>query len=134
MNANRLALLVAAAFLAAPAAVRAEEHMQPGLWQVTATVELPGLPSPGPTTQTECVSQADAEGDGLPPIEKGACRVTDLKRSGSKVTWSLDCGQVGKGEGEIVYRSSTEYEGWMKLETAGTVVRTTLHAKRVGGC
>jgi len=134
MNAYRLALLLSAASLAAPAVVRAEEHLQPGLWQVTATVDLPGLASPGPTTQTECVSQADAEADGLPTLEKGGCRVTDLKRSGSKVTWNLDCGPVGKGQGEIVYRSSTEYEGWMKLETAGTVVRTTLHAKRVGGC
>jgi hypothetical protein len=43
----------------------------------------------------------------------------------------LYCGQLGKGEGKIVYRSPSAYDGWMKLETGGTIVRTTIRAGRV---
>ena len=74
------------------------------------------------------------DADPAPEIDKGACRVTDTRRSGDKVTWKLDCGQVGKGEGEVVYRSPTAYEGWMKLETGGRVVRSTIRARRLSGC
>ena len=62
--------------LATPTFVPAGERMQPGLWEVTATVELPGVGSPAPTTQTECLSQKDVDADSVPEIEKGACRVT----------------------------------------------------------
>ena len=128
-----LAVVVTATSFTMPAVVRGADRMQPGLWEITATVELPGV-SPGPTTQTECLSQKDVDADPMPEIDKGACRATDARRSGDKVTWKLDCGQLGKGEGEVVYRSSTSYEGWQTLVTAGAVVKTIIRARRVGGC
>lgn len=126
--------IIASLSLGTPTLVRGAERMQPGLWEVTVTVELPGMASPPPTTQTECLSQKDVDADPVPEIDKGACRVKDARRSGDRVTWKLDCGQVGKGEGELVYRSPTTYEGWMKLETGGTVVRSSIRARRVSGC
>ena len=120
--------------LALPCRGLARERMQPGLWEVTAVVDLPGEPSPSPTTQTECLSPKDVDSDPVPQMDKGACRVTDILRSGDKVTWKVDCGQLGKGEGEIVYESPTAYQGWMKLEAGGTVVRTAIRARRLGGC
>ena len=134
MGAHRLAVVATALALATPAVVLAGEGMQPGLWEVTATVALPGVPSPTPTTQTECLSQDDVDKGPLPEIDKGACRATDVRRSGEKVTWKLDCGPIGKGEGEIVSRSPTSYDGWMKLETGGTVVKTTISARRLRAC
>ena len=134
MSINRVAMIITALSVAAPAAARAGGHMQPGLWEVTATVELPGVAPPTPTVQTECLSQQDVDADPVPEIDKGACRVTGIGRSGDKVTWKIDCGQLGKGEGEVVNRSPTAYEGWMKLETGGTVVRTTIRAQRLRGC
>ncbi len=134
MRLNRPALIAIALSIATPALVSAAERMQPGLWEVTATVELPGTQSPAPTTQTECLSQKDVDADPAPVLDTRGCRVTDARRSGDKVTWKLDCGQVGKGEGEIVYRSPTACEGWMTLETGGTVVRTTIRARRIGAC
>ncbi|HET6437248.1 MAG TPA: DUF3617 family protein [Anaeromyxobacter sp.] len=131
---NRLALLAAAISLARPWPAAAGERLRAGLWEVTATVELPGAGSPAPTKQTECLSQEDVEADRVPEIAQGVCRVTDARRSGDKVTWKLDCGSLGKGEGEIVYRSPTSYDGWMKLETAGAVVRTTIQARRLRDC
>ncbi len=136
MSANRFGPMIAALALAlaAPGAVQAGGRVQPGRWEVTATVELPGVASPAPTTQVECLSQQDVDADPAPGLEQGACRVTDVVRSGDRVTWKLDCGPAGKGGGEVVYESPTAYSGWMTLESGGAVVRTTLHARRLGGC
>jgi Protein of unknown function (DUF3617) len=117
-----------------PPAARAAERLQPGLWEVTASVELPGVPAPSLTTQTECLSQKDVDADPVPELDKGACRASQIRRSGDQVTWKLDCGPLGRGEGQVVYKSSTAYEGWMTLSSAGTALRTTIRARRVGEC
>jgi len=135
MKTNRHApMLAAVLLLAAPALGAARGRMEPGLWEVTATVELPGVGSPPPTIQTECLSQKDVDADPVPEIDRGTCHVTDIVRSGDRVTWKVDCGTLGKGEGELVYENPTAYQGWMKLDASGTVVRTTLRARRLGGC
>jgi len=134
MNPIPLALALLELILA-PLPARPAERVQPGLWEVTATVELPGAATPAPpSTQTECLSQHDVDAELVPELAKGGCRVTDARRSGDRVTWKLDCGALGKGEGEVVYQGPTAYQGWMRLETGGTTVRTTIRAKRVGGC
>jgi hypothetical protein len=134
MSANRLAAIVAVLSLATPAVVWPAERLQPGLWEVTSTTDLPGSTLPPLTTQTECLSQKDVDADPVPEIDRGACRVTDIVRSGDRITWKVDCGPLGKGEGEVVYRSPTAYEGFMKLDTGGTVVQTAIRARRLGGC
>jgi hypothetical protein len=134
MRTHRFAAVATGLCLAVPTAAGAANRPQAGLWEVTATVELPGVKSPAPTTQTECLSQSDVEADPAPGLQQGACRATDVRRSGDKVTWKLDCGDIGKGEGEVVYQSPTSYEGWMRLETMGTAVRTTIHARRLDKC
>jgi hypothetical protein len=134
MTSTRFGFAVLALILA-PLPARPADRVQPGLWEVTATVELPGAATPlPPTTQTACLSQHDVDAELVPELAKGGCRVSDARRSGDKVTWKLDCGPAGKGQGEIVYQGPTAYQGWMTLETGGTVVRTTIRAKRVGGC
>jgi hypothetical protein len=134
--ATRLALAALLVALAAPAASDGARG-QPGLWEITATVELPGqaLPLP-PTTQTECLSQADLDADPAPVIDRGACRATDVRRSGDTVTWKVACDGAagGTGEGEITFRGPAAYDGSMVMELAGTRVRTTLRARRVGDC
>ena len=111
--------------------------MQPGLWEVTATVEVAGLNGAlPPTTQTECLTQKDVDSDPVPEFDKAACRASDVHRSGGKITWVVVCSGAltGKGRGEIQYRSATAYDGAMTLETEGMVLRTTLRARRIGGC
>jgi hypothetical protein len=127
------ALVLALAVPASPDGSRA----QAGLWEITATVELPGqqgaLP---PSTETECLSQADLDADPAPTLDKGTCRARDVRRAGDKVTWKISCeGLVtGSGEGEISYRSPTAYDGWVVMELGGARVRTTLTARRLGAC
>jgi len=133
---HRALALAFALLLTLPPLASAAERAQPGLWEVSVQVELPGVSPPPPTTQTECLSQKDVEADPVPSLDKGACRATDVRRSGDKVTWKVVCeGPLpGRGEGEITYQSPTAYDGWMTLETGGAVVRATLKARRLGGC
>jgi len=137
MNAT-LRLATGSLLLFAALDVRSDEgHGEPGLWEITAQVEIPGqqaaLP---PSTETECLSQADLDAEPATTLDRGACRATDVQRSGNKVTWTITCDSPvsGKGKGEIAYRSSTEYAGAVTMEIAGTTVRTTVKAKRVGAC
>jgi hypothetical protein len=133
---RRFAALLTAA-LSVPIPAGAAEHVQAGLWEITATTELPGVAlALPPVSQTECLSQKDVEADPVPALDKGACRASDIKRSGGRVTWKLVCegAQAGTGRGEIVYESPTSYRGWMTLDTGGTSVKVAIRARRIGAC
>ena len=134
---NRTALLISFLFMGMPVAASAAEQMQAGMWEVSVSVEMPGMAMPmPPTTQTQCMTKEEANADPVPSLDKGACRATDIRRSGNKVAWKLTCSGTppGRGEGEITYQSPTGYDGWMTLETGGITVRTKISARRIGGC
>ena len=134
---RRAAAVLLALAAAAPLGALAGERMQPGLWEVTATVEVQGMDAPmPPATQTECLSQADLDEDPASTVDKGLCRATDVRRSGDTVSFELDCGGAtpGRGQGQIVYRSPTSYDGWLKMDLGGARLRTTQRARRLGPC
>lgn len=131
-------LLVLTTVLAAPLSARAAEpsQMRPGLWEVTVTMEMPGMPFKMPPTVTQqCVTPQEAQEKGVPPQGKD-CAVTDMKRSGNRVTWKVACtGQTpGKGEGEVVFSGPDAYAGKMRLETGGMAMSTAYRARRLGDC
>ena len=134
---NRTAFLVSILLMGMPGAATAADQMQAGMWEVSVSVEMPGMAMPmPPTTQTQCMTKEEANADPVPSLDKGACRATDIRRSGNKVTWKLICSGTpsGRGDGEITYQGPTAYDGWMTLETSGVTVRTKISARRIGGC
>jgi len=139
LDLRRLAAAVATALAllapALPSTARAGDKVQAGRWEITATAELPGTPAI-PTTQVECLSQADVDADPVPELDRGACRAKNVSRSGNRVSWTLVCSGAlnGTGRGEIVYQGPTAYSGWMTLEAGGTTMKVTLRARRLGGC
>lgn len=124
-------LLPATVFGAAPG-------MKEGLWEITTTMEMPGMPfQPPPTTMTHCYTKADLKDKkGIVPKQEGDCKITDLKQSASRVTWKVVCSgeNKGTGEGEIVFKGATAYEGTMKLDMQGMKATTRYKAKRIGDC
>lgn len=131
-------LLVLTAVLVLPPSARAAapSQMRAGLWEITVTMEMPGMPFKMPPTVTQqCVTPQEAQEQGVPPQAKD-CTVTDVKRSGNKVTWKVLCtGQTpGKGEGEVVFSGPDAYAGKMKLETGGMAMSTAYKARRLGAC
>jgi hypothetical protein len=126
-------LLSSIALLAGASRPQARETPRAGSWEITVDLSAPGM-TLAPSSQTECLSQADVEADPVPDLEKGVCRATNIQRSGDRVSWDLTCGDQGSGKGEVTYTSPTSYDGWMTLELAGTAVRARIRARRVGDC
>lgn len=133
-----LALLLAAA-AATPALAADAPQMSPGMWEIVATMEMPGLPFKiPPQTVKHCYTKeelAKAESSAVPEPGKD-CKLTEQKRVGNKLTWKVVCTgkSPGTGEGEIVFASSQAYDGTMKMETGGRTMTTRYAAKRVGDC
>ena len=128
-------LLLAAGLMGSGGAMAADTMMKPGLWEITTKTEMPGMPfQPPPMTVQHCYTAQDVKEQPVPKDEQ--CKVTDLKTSGSKVSWKVECkGEAaGKGEGQITYQGDSAYEGWTKMQTQGMTVSMQYKAKRLGDC
>lgn len=122
-------------FLILPAAAPAAETMKPGLWEITASIEMPGLPfQPPPQTMRHCYTAEDVKQEPVPADEN--CRVTEFKSVGNKITWKLECtGEMaGTGEGEIIFQGDSSYEGKATLQAQGMRLTTKYKGKRLGEC
>jgi hypothetical protein len=124
-------LLIPATLFAAPS------PMQEGLWEISTTMNMPGIPKMPPSKVTHCYTKEDLKDNKKAvPQQKGDCKITDMKSSGNKVTWKMVCTgeNKSKGEGEIIYKGATAYEGSMKMETQGMVMTNKYKARRIGDC
>lgn len=112
--------------------------MKEGLWEITSSMEMPGMPfKPAPVTITHCYSKEDVKNNKeVIPKQEGKCSITEMKQSGSKISWKMTCTgeNPGKGEGEIVFKGDTAYEGYQKLAMQGMKMTSRFKAKRIGNC
>ena len=125
-------LLLPATLFAAPS------PMQEGLWEISTAMNMPGMPYKIPPTKvTHCYTKEELKDNKkVVPQQKNDCKITDMTNSGSKVTWKMVCTgkNASKGEGEIIYKGATAYEGSMKMETQGMVMTSKYKARRLGDC
>lgn len=118
-----------------PVLAPAADMMKPGLWEITTSMEMPGMPfQPPPSTVRHCYTPEEVKAQPVPGDEQ--CKVTDLKSSGNKTSWKFVCtGEAAsKGEGEITYRGDSAYEGKSRMETEGMTMNMKYKAKRLGDC
>lgn len=112
--------------------------MKEGLWEITTTTEMTGMPiKPAPVTITHCYTKEDVKSSKeVIPKQQGNCTITDMKQSGSKITWKMICTgeNAGKGEGEMVFKGDTAYEGYQKFTMQGMKMTSRYKAKRIGNC
>lgn len=130
-----LGVMLAVSPLVLSSTAIAADAMKPGLWEVSTTMEMPGMPyQPPPQTVRHCYTAQEVKEDPVP--KDNNCKVTDLKSSANKVTWKVECkGEMaGKGEGQIVYQGDSAYEGWTKMQTQGMNMSMKYKAKRLGEC
>jgi len=110
-------------------------NMQEGLWEITTTVEMTGVPAGmiKPQTFTTCLSKTD-----YVPKEKAAtdCTMKDVKTDGDTVTWTMVC-KDSTMKGRITYAGAT-YDGametTMKQDGRDMTVKTTMKGKHLGPC
>lgn len=123
-------------FLAAAAGPASSQEMQPGLWEITARMEMAGMAMP-PTTVQQCIRDASPESV-VPQMPN--CTVTSRSASGNTVRWSVRCQEGGMnmtGNGEMTLQGTTS-DGVlnMTLDQGGQRQQMTQRytGRRVGTC
>lgn len=130
-------ILTAAVFLlAAPALTLAADTMREGLWEISSQVEMPGMPMKiPPTVMKHCYTKADVADRKKLIARENDCKVTDMKTSGNKVTWTMKC--TGRNAatmtGETVFGKDS-YASVMHMKAQGHNMTTKVKGKRLGDC
>ncbi len=122
--------------LVIPVACNAAETMRDGYWELTTTMEMPGMPMKmPPTTIKHCYTKEDVKDQKKAISTNKDCTVVDFKESGNKITWKMKCtGQsAGESSGVTVFNGNS-YESTMKMQTQGQSMDMTVKAKRLGTC
>jgi len=138
MKIRIICAILSGAFIIPIAASAAGGGMKEGLWEITTSMDMPGMPfQPAPTKVTRCYTKEDLKDDSkVIPKQEGDCKITDMKHTGNKVSWKMVCTgkSKGKGHGEIVYKGDTAYDGTMKFEMEKMEVTSRYKARRIGAC
>ncbi len=129
--------LVTASLLLATSAALATE-MQPGLWEITANMEMNGMKMPGGKNRI-CYNKADVADTQKMVPKDSKCQVSDVKQEGSRVSWKMECKgpEAMSGSGSVTF-AATSYTGDMQIQmqSAGQAMqmRQQYSGKRVGDC
>jgi len=114
----------------------AADSMRDGYWEMTTTMDIPGMPMKmAPTKVKHCYTKEDVKDQKKTINTDKNCTVTDFKQSGNKVTWKMKCtGQnAGTMSGETVFMGDA-YDSTMKMQTQGQTMNMRVKAKRLGTC
>lgn len=124
-----------------PAHALAAGGMQPGLWELSLTVDVNGRAETIPAAR-ECVSQADIDsGNRTLPRPDGNCTLSKVERSADRATYELACIKdtfTTQGKADIRF-GGDRYDGKVDLTVtekggASAPFVMTIAAKRIGEC
>lgn len=110
-------------------------NMQDGLWEITTTMEMKGMPAEmmKPMTHTTCLTQKDSFPE---KPQKSDCKMTSSNPQSDTVSWTVTCpNSVSKGR--ITY-SGTTFEGTTETTAAQDGqkmhMKSRMKGKRIGPC
>ena len=115
--------------------------VEPGLWKMTSTVNMPMLPQPRVTTVTECMEKSEITmdevgGEGMDPN----CTFDMAQVDGNTMKWSVDCpveGGTSHGEWQATSGGDTVTgEGSLTMSFQGQTMEMTMawEVQRIGAC
>ena len=115
--------------------------VEPGLWKMTSTVNMPMLPQPRVTTVTECMEKSEITmdevgGEGMDPN----CTFDMAQVDGNTMKWSVDCpveGGTSHGEWQATSGGDTVTgEGSLTMSFQGQTMEMTMawEGQRIGAC
>ena len=83
MKIRIICAILSGAFIIPGAASAAGGGMKEGLWEITTSMDMPGMPfQPAPTKVTRCYTKEDLKDDSkVIPKQEGDCKITDATRS-----------------------------------------------------
>lgn len=124
-------------YTALPVPVMASPNIQPGRWEITSTMEMPGMAFSMPATKhTQCITNQDL----VPQAQQGndKCQMLENTIYGDTVTWKVKCESEGgtmTSEGKVVYHGGS-FDGSVVTNgsqmPAGMTQKMT--GKRIGEC
>lgn len=125
--------------LVTPASITWGLDFEEGKWEISSTVEMPGMPTQMPPSNViQCITKQDPVP--VKSAEGQQCRITDMKISGNSVTWTMECDQQGsrvKSSGKMTY-SGDRFKGTIKTmlgpEAGNMVITSHINGKRIGAC
>ncbi|MBW9266886.1 MAG: DUF3617 domain-containing protein [Candidatus Thiodiazotropha sp. (ex. Lucinisca nassula)] len=135
MNFRKIAISLSFFLLLSKLSDASEVNMNPGKWQWTAVLNMPGMPIQlPPTSYTTCITRADF----VPKESKlgQACENIDLTTEGDKVSWNISCTKaagVTRSHGSITYHGDSA-EGVINIDVEGVQVSSKTTGKRLGPC
>jgi hypothetical protein len=128
MNASARLAVVAATLLAALPAAAGPSKAAGSWWEVTFEAKGTGQAKrQPPQIEKQCLPVEFT----IPPAKDGDCELSDVKRSGGRVTWKMVCQDV-RGEGELVRSGDTFTVNAVYRGPQGEV-RWVSHGKKLGG-
>ncbi len=135
----RMSIAIAVLFCANGSFAFAESKIQQGLWKVTTTMEMKGLPIKLPAVTTQQCFDKDN------PVPRSvqqndSCDVSQKLINESTISWTLACvtdrGDL-TGNGEITYKGDT-FKGFLKLNLGNKEgklsIDNTLQGQFLGAC
>ena len=130
---------VAASALVALAWAQAVHAQAAGdLYEVTVRMEMAGMPTQMPAiTHRNCLKKGGSDADLLPHQDN--CTVTDVKRTGNRLTFAIACTgrDAMKGTGDFTF-AGDGYSGQIrlagKMENEDVQVTQAIAGRRVGAC
>jgi hypothetical protein len=126
-----LCIVAALLFLFSARLSFAAPNMEDGLWEITTTVDMPGMPSKS-FTNTTCLTKEKA----VPQTAESGCTIKDMKTQGNTVTWTVVCKEA-TSTGKITYAGST-MEGFtettVKTDGSTMTIKSWMKGKRIGPC
>lgn len=122
--------------LVIPAVGIAAETMREGYWELTTTMEMPGMPMKMPPTQIkQCFTKEDVQDQKTAISTNKDCTVTESNKIGNKVTWKMKCtGQSAGDSSGVTEFNGDSFETTMKMETQGQAMNMNIKARRLGNC
>ena len=121
------------ALAAVPAA--ADQAMQPGLYDYTVKMEVPGMPfAMPPQAFQHCLTQADVErGTQYQDQQNKDCEVKNLKQSAGKASFDVACKDGTTGTASYAF-TATGMTGKTVMNHQGQAMTMNMSAKRSGDC
>jgi len=124
----------ACGLLLASSGLAADVDMQPGLWEISTKMEMPGMPMQMPARKhRQCLTRQKMEPNAQGQ-ETENCKITDRKISGNTVSWVIQCRgeNAMRAVGKMTYHGDT-LEGTITIKASDPEMGEMNMVNRISG-
>ena len=114
--------------------------MEPGLWEMTISVEMSMFPQPQVRTVKECVEEEEFNPDHFNADENSPCDNSAIEVDGDTISWQISCpGPMGSMTGDWTFTTTGDTisgNGSMSASLGGQSMEFTMkwEGERTGDC